>query len=220
MFTGLVQSIATIDRVETQGPNKRLWIARPTEPLDGLSLGESLAVDGACLTVESLDGGGIGLFASAETLERTTVGRRRAGDRLNLERALAMGDRLGGHLVTGHVDGVGRFVGAKQRGEDFWCEFDAADPRWRPYLVEKGSIAVDGISLTVAAIDGDRFSVAVIPHTWKHTTLHARRPDDPVNLEFDLIGKYVLRWLEVREHGGEKPPGGVTLETLWKAGFV
>ena len=220
MFTGLIQAIGTIERIETRGRNRRLWLARPADGFDGLDLGESLAVDGACLTVESLDGRRLGLFASAETLGRTTIGRRRPGDRVNLERALRVGDRLGGHFVTGHVDAVGRFLGAQPRGEDFWCEFAVADPRWRPYLVEKGSVAVDGISLTVAALDGERFSVAVIPFTWSHTTLHARRSGDPVNLEFDLVGKYILRWLEAGGRRGGEPPRGLTLETLMEAGFI
>jgi len=220
MFTGLIQAIGAIERIETAGVNRRLWIERPSEGFDSLVRGESVAVDGACLTVETFDGRCFGLFASAETLERTTLGRRRVADRVNLERSLALGDRLGGHLVLGHVDGVGRFVGAQRRGEDFWCEFDILDSRWQPYLVEKGSIAVDGISLTVASLEGDRFGVAVIPFTWHHTTLSERQPGDPVNLEFDLIGKYILRWLATREAPAAPAPSGVTLETLRQAGFV
>jgi len=220
MFTGLIQTVGTIERIEASGINRRLWIARPSQGFDGLALGESVAVDGACLTVERFDRRVVAFFASAETLGRTTLGRRRAGDRVNLERSLLLGDRLGGHLVLGHVDVVGRFVEAQRRGEDFWCQFEIPDSRWRPYLVEKGSVAVDGISLTVASIEGDRFAIAVIPYTWQHTTLNDRHPGDPVNLEFDLIGKYVLRWLEMHGQSGEAGPSGVTLESLRQAGFA
>ena len=220
MFTGLIQSLAAIERIESAAVNRRLWIARPSQGFDGLALGESISVDGACLTVERDTARDVGLFASAETLDRTTLGRRRAGDRVNLERALALGDRLGGHLVTGHVDGIGRFIGAQRRGEDFWCEFALPDSRWRLHIVEKGSIAVDGISLTVAALEGDRFAVSVIPYTWQHTTLSERRPGDPVNLEFDLIGKYILRWLESREPAAGPAASGVTLDSLRQAGFL
>ena len=220
MFTGLIQSVAAIERVESAGVNRRLWIARPSQGFDGLALGESISVDGACLTVERDDGRQVGLFASAETLDRTTLGRRRAGDRVNLERALSLGDRLGGHMVTGHVDGVGRFVSVQRRGEDFWCEFEIPDSRWRLHLVEKGSVAVDGISLTVASLEGDRFGVSVIPYTWQHTTLNERRPGDAVNLEFDLIGKYILRWLESRGPATGSAASGVTLDSLRQAGFL
>ncbi len=224
MFTGLIQSTATIVRVESAGDNRRLEIARPAG-WSALAAGDSIAVDGACLTIERCSDRTLTLFASAETLHRTTLGGRIAGQRVNLERALSLGDRLGGHLVTGHVDDVGRFVGAAKRGEDFWCEFEVASSRWLPYLVEKGSVAVDGISLTVAALHGARFAVSVIPFTWQHTTLHERRSGDPVNLEFDLIGKYILRWLELRgESPGSAaaapPPDPVTLELLQRAGFV
>jgi len=218
MFTGIIQTVGRIERIESAGVNRRLWIARPSEGFENVALGESVAVSGACLTVETLNDRGLGLFVSAETLDRTTLGRLRAGDRVNLERALGVGDRLGGHLVTGHVDGVGRFQSARRRGEDYWCEFEIPEARWRPYLVEKGSVALDGISLTVAAIDGDRFAAAIIPFTWDHTTLSLRRPGDPVNLEFDLIGKYVLRWLETR--GSAPASSGLTLQSLREAGFV
>jgi len=220
MFTGLIQAVGTIERTEAGGVNRRLWIARPPQGFDTLALGESVAVDGACLTVEKLDHQRIAFFASAETLDRTTLGHRHSGDRVNLERSLALGDRLGGHLVLGHVDGVGRFVGAQRRGEDFWCEFEIPESRRRPYLVEKGSIAVDGISLTVASLEGERFAVAAIPYTWQHTTLSDRRPGDPVNLEFDLIGKYILRWLETHGQSSGPVSSGMTLEFLRQAGFV
>ncbi|MCX8036767.1 MAG: riboflavin synthase [Candidatus Sumerlaeia bacterium] len=224
MFTGLIQHTASIVRIERAGDNCRLEIARPAG-WAALAAGDSVAVDGACLTVERFSDRTLTLFASAETLRRTTLGGRIAGQRVNLERALSLGDRLGGHLVTGHVDDVGRFVAATKRGEDFWCEFEVASARWLPYLVEKGSIAVDGISLTVAALNGARFAVSVIPFTWQHTTLHERRSGDPVNLEFDLIGKYILRWLELRAEGpsagtAAPSPNQVTLELLQKAGFV
>lgn len=220
MFTGIIKAVGRIERIEARGENRRLWIGRPAQGFDGLELGESVAVDGACLTVEQLTGGQIGLFASRETLERTTLGTKRAGDRVNLERSLAMGDRLGGHLVAGHVDGVGRFIGAQPIGEDRICEFEIPSAHWRPYLVEKGSIAIDGISLTVAGLKGDRFTVAVIPYTWENTTLSDRRAGDRVNMEFDLVGKYIIRWLETRDEPERGRLAGVTLESLRQAGFI
>lgn len=219
MFTGLIQAIGTIDRIESSGVNRRLWIRHPREGFEKLVLGESIAVGGACLTVETIGDGAMGLFASSETLERTTLGARSAGGRVNLERALAFGDRLGGHLVSGHVDCVGRFLGAEKRDEAYWCNFEIPDPAWRPYLVFKGSIAVDGISLTVAALEGDRFSVAAIPVTWDCTTLADLRPGGGVNLEFDMVGKYILRWMESREPGAQPDSGGLDLEKLRQAGF-
>ncbi|MBM3334002.1 riboflavin synthase [Candidatus Sumerlaeota bacterium] len=228
MFTGLIQAVGTIERIETTGPNRRLWIATPAQGFDSLADGESVAVDGACLTVERIVGGRIAMFVSAETLARTTLGSRRAGDPVNLERSLALGERLGGHIVLGHVDGVGRLLGAQPRGEDFWVQVEATDQRWLPYLVEKGSIAVDGISLTIAAIEGNRIGVAIVPYTWRHTTIGKRRAGDLVNLEFDLIGKYVVRWLEMRgqapSSAGNVSPeaasGDLTIEFLRQAGFA
>jgi riboflavin synthase len=245
MFTGLVQAIGAIQRLESHGANTRLWIRRPREGFENLVAGESVAVNGVCLTVEAFDANAMSLFVSSETIERTAIRRYRAGDRLNLERAMALGDRLGGHLLTGHVDAVGRFLGAQPRGEDYWCRFEIPDPRWNAYMVEKGSIAIDGVSLTIASLDADataganrpaRLAASIIPFTWRHTTLHELRPNDPVNLEFDLIGKYILRWLEARSQGAPSTPstasipstastpstasGGVTLESLRKAGFL
>ena len=228
MFTGLIQAVGTIERIETVGPNRRLWIAGPAQEFDSLAAGESVAVDGACLTVEKIVGRRMEMFVSAETLARTTLGSRRAGDPVNLERSLALCDRLGGHFVLGHVDGVGRFLGAQPRGEDFWVQVEVPDQHCLPYLVEKGSIAVDGISLTIAAVEGNRFSVAIVPYTWQRTTVSERRSGDLVNLEFDLIGKYVVRWLEMRGQASssarkaspEAASGDLTIEFLRQAGFA
>jgi riboflavin synthase len=184
---------------------------------DGLRVGDSIAVDGACLTVTALRGDGFTSDLSGETLKRTTLGRLRAGSRVNLERPLRLGDRLGGHLVTGHVDAVGQVVDRIPQGDgEFWRFRFPQD--LMPLLVLKGSIAVDGISLTVAELSGDAFGVALIPHTLHHTTLGGKRVGDPVNLEADLLGKHVARLLAGRlDSLGQ---GGLNLAFLKEHGFA
>ncbi len=158
--------------------------------LDGTRVGDSIAVNGACLTVTRVAGDTFEADLSAETLARTTLRTLRPGDAVNLEAPLALGDRLGGHLVQGHVDGVGRVVRRWQEGEAWWLDL-AAPPALTRYIVEKGSIAVDGVSLTIAAREGDRFTVCLVPHTCAVTTLGALQPGAGVNLEVDILAKYV-----------------------------
>src|SRR5581483_3653130 len=167
------------------GDGARVTIAT-TRPLARLALGESIAIDGACLTVIRRDGRRFTVEVSPETLARTTLGGFEPGRRVNLERALRLGDRLGGHIVQGHVDGVGRLEAITPTGD--WLAYRFTAPRSvAPYLVEKGSVAVDGVSLTVFACRAGSFTVALIPHTLKETTLGARRPGDRVNLEADVV---------------------------------
>ena len=187
MFTGIIQATAHLERREPSGAGARLTIATP-RPLARLALGESVAVNGACLTVVRRAGARFMADVSPETLARTTLGRLPLGRRLNVERALKLGDRLGGHIVQGHVDGVGRTRGAA----DSLTWFDAPEDVVR-YCVVKGSIAVDGTSLTVAALDDEGFAVALVPHTLAATTLGALAPGDAVNLEVDVLAKYVER---------------------------
>jgi len=181
-------------------------------------VGDSFCVQGACLTAVELSGFSVRVEVSAETLQRTTLGSFAPGRRVNVERALRLSDPLGGHLVTGHVDGVGRLLEIKREGRNAALRFQA-DPRVAPYLVEKGSVCVDGVSLTVGGCGQEAFWVYLIPHTLKETTLQFLRPGDPVNLEADIIGKYVEKLLA---GGGLASRGrkGLSLETLAKHGFT
>ena len=189
LFTGIVEEVGRVRAVEAEPGLTRLRLEAGTV-LDGLGVGDSIAVNGACLTVVEHDAETFLFQAGPETLRRTNLGELKEGDRVNLERSLRFGDRLGGHLVQGHVDAVGEVAAAAP-------ELLVVAPHTR-YLVEKGSVAVDGVSLTVVDVGDDGFTVAVIPHTASATTLGRRRPGDRVNLEFDLVAKYVERLTESR----------------------
>lgn len=199
MFTGLVQEVGTVERVMPGGMTD-LWI-RASLGGEELALGESIAVDGACLTVVEREGGEFRVQASPETLRRTTAGRLAAGARVNLERAMRLSDRLGGHLVLGHVDAVGEILSRRPEGDSVVMTF-RLPPALAPLFIEKGSVAVDGVSLTVNEVTSDRFSVALIPETLQRTTLGQKGAGEPVNLEADMIGKYVARL-----HGQRAAPG-------------
>jgi riboflavin synthase len=199
VFTGLVEDLGTVARADRRSDALVLTVRPQRLPTAELALGESICHDGVCLTVTHVEPGTYTVLAGAETLARTTLGRVRVGTRLNLERALAAGARLGGHLVAGHVDGTGELSARVDRGANLVLTVRAA-PALLRYVVEKGSIAIDGVSLTVNRVDGDGFDVAIIPHTAAETTLGLRRPGDPVNLEVDVIGKYVEKLL-----GGYRP---------------
>jgi len=197
MFTGLIAGVGRLAARELRGGDARLAIEVGTLPFDGVQPGESIAVNGCCLTVVDFDATGFAVDASNETLALTTLGRLPIGAPLNLERAMLPTDRLGGHLVSGHVDGLGI-------AERHWD--DARAVRWRiaapmallRYVAHKGSICVDGVSLTVNAVDDAGFEVALIPHTVAHTAFHALRVGDAVNLEVDLLARYVERLLATR----------------------
>ena len=198
MFTGLIAGVGRLAARESRGGDARLTIEVGSLPFDGVQLGESIAVNGCCLTVVEFDAGSFAVDASNETLALTTLGRLAIGAPLNLERAMLPTDRLGGHLVSGHVDGLG--IAAKR-----WN--DARAERWRfeapmallRYVAHKGSICVDGVSLTVNAVDDSGFEVALIPHTVAHTAFHALREGDAVNLEVDLLARYVERLLATKD---------------------
>jgi riboflavin synthase len=200
MFTGIIEATARIVRVEPRGGGSRLTL-ETARPLGKPTLGESIAIGGTCLTVTSFRGRRFAVELSPETLRRTTLGALAVGDRVNLERALRVGDRLGGHVVQGHVDGVG-VLEAVTPDRDWSLYRFRAPAALAPYLVEKGSIAVDGVSLTVFACRGTRFTVALIPHTLAVTTLGARRPGDRVNLEGDVLLKQIAAMLRSRRPAG------------------
>jgi riboflavin synthase len=199
MFTGLVETCGRVAAVVPEPPGVRLVVeAGPVA--EDVKLGDSVCVSGCCLSVVRMDGGRLAFELGPETLARTTLGGLAAGHPVNLERSLRLSDRLGGHLVTGHVDGVGRLASRSQDGDWVTCRF-ATPPALLAQIVAKGSITVDGVSLTVVDVTATDFSVALIPHTLAVTTLGAREVGDPVNLETDLVAKYVTRWLETREDG-------------------
>jgi len=214
MFTGIVEDVGRIVRVRPQGKGARVVI-QTSIPLDEVKLGDSIACNGACLTAEAFDGDTFEVVAGAETLQRTTAGSWKEGDALHLERALALGGRLDGHLVQGHVDGVGKVVRTKQDAESWlmWIELPNAIAR---YAVEKGSLCVDGVSLTINSVEGRVVRLNIVPHTAEVTLLGKRRAGDAVNLEVDLIAKYVERLLTYRA----PTSGGLTLDTLKKHGFA
>jgi riboflavin synthase len=192
MFTGLVESMGVVRQLSQVGPGVRLVIEL-TEPMtDGLVRGESIAINGCCLTVVDLEQGTVAFDAGAETLQRTNLGGLQPGGRVNVERSLRVGDRLGGHWVTGHIDGVG-WLDTRQ-DEEQWSTFWFRVPQpLTLQMVSKGSIAVDGVSLTLVDVQPDRFSVALIPHTLQVTTLGGLVPGDAVNLETDVLAKYAQK---------------------------
>lgn len=195
MFTGIVTHIGRIAEVR-DGAALRDLVVETDMPLGDLPPGASVAHSGVCLTVVEHDGRGrLRVQASPETLARTTIGRWREGERVNLERSLKLGDELGGHFVFGHVDGLGEVAALDEAGDGTWRLEVAMPADLAPLVAVKGSVAVDGISLTVNEISGDRFACMVVPYTWGHTTLSRRRPGDPVNLEADMLARYVARRL-------------------------
>lgn len=217
MFTGLIEGRGAIERRRMVGGGAELAI-RPSWPVAELSVGESVAVSGACLTVTALEDTIFLADVSGETLARTTLGRLRPGAAVNLERALKLGDRLGGHLVSGHVDGVGRVAGRREEGTSIRFRFSLTAEVAR-YVVAKGSIAVDGVSLTVNAVGRDWSEVNVIPHTARVTTLLELRVGDEVNIEGDLIAKYVERLLGFGAAPGEAE-SKLDKETLARLGYI
>ncbi|MFZ5656126.1 MAG: riboflavin synthase [Pseudomonadota bacterium] len=192
MFTGIIEGVGAIASIEPRGGDLRLRVATGTLPFDEVRLGESIAVNGVCLTVVAFDAGSFEADASTETLALTTLGRLAPGSAVNLERAMRPSDRLGGHLVSGHVDGVGAVTSIAADGRAQRWRFSAPRPLLR-YVAKKGSICVDGVSLTVNEVDDDGFEVALVPHTVAHTAFASTRVGDAVNLEIDLVARYVER---------------------------
>ena len=214
MFTGLIEEVGTLRAVRRGAHSAVLSIGAETV-LSGLKTGDSVAVNGVCLTVTAQDSGGFTADVMHETLNRSSLGALAPGSPVNLERAMAADSRFGGHIVSGHIDGTGRIAATRRDDNAVWYTVSAA-PSLLKYIVEKGSIAIDGISLTVAAVDDASFSVSIIPHTAASTILGSKRPGDTVNLETDLIGKYVEKLLTFRD---QPASGGLTLEILRQNGF-
>ena len=216
MFTGLIESVGKVHSLKRQGDSGQLQIVCDLVEVD-LQLGESIAVNGACLTVTAWDQSSFSVDISPETMNCTTLGMLRPNQRVNLERALCLADRLGGHLVSGHIDCIATVRSRYQDQNAIRFEFAVPDEVMR-YLVEKGSVAVDGISLTVNRVADNMFSVAVIPHSLEKTTLNLCREGSQVNIETDLLGRYVERLLQ----GGGTPhnESKLNIDFLAKNGFL
>lgn len=217
MFTGIIQAIGQLTRIEPRGGDCRLTIATGKLPMAEVKLGDSIAVNGVCLTAVELGAGHFSADVSRETLSRTTLGDARTGTPVNLELALLPTTRLGGHLVSGHVDGVGHIADKHDDGRS-WRFVVAAPAPLARYIAEKGSICVNGISLTVNEVDGARFGVNIVPHTLSETTLGTTGIGDAVNLEVDLVARYLERLL-LSEKAAE-PARGVTMTLLQDTGFM
>ncbi len=216
MFTGIVEEKGRLLSIEKGAVSAILTIGAG-RVLEGTKIGDSIAVNGVCLTVTTLGSDRFSADVMAETLRRSSLGNLSVGASLNLERALAVGDRLGGHIVSGHIDGTGRITEIRQEDNAVWYRIEA-DAKLLRYIVEKGSIAIDGISLTVATVDSRSFQVSVIPHTREVTALSERKIGDTVNLENDIIGKYVERLLAPAS-GEDAKGSGLTMNFLAEHGF-
>ena len=194
MFTGIVTDIGRVRSVRQTARDRRYEIETAWDT-SGIDLGASISHAGCCLTVTEKGPGWFAVEVSGETLSKTTLGDWAEGHRVNLERAARLGDEMGGHVVSGHVDGLGRVVAVKPEGGSHRVHIEAPAPLHR-YIAPKGSITVDGVSLTVNAVEGRRFEVNIIPHTWQATTLGGLNPGDAVNLEIDMLARYLARWQE------------------------
>ena len=216
MFTGLVEEIGTVRDIATVSQGARLTIAARTV-LEGTRRGDSIAVNGACLTVVDLPPASLVAEVMAETLRVTALGSVRVGDRGNLERALQLGERLGGHLVSGHIDGVGEIKARQQAGIAWELTLNVPAGLTR-YIAPKGSLAVDGTSLTVIGVKGDQVTIGLIPHTARNTILGGKGPGDRVNIEVDLLARYLERLLIPPQEEPDRK--GLTLEFLAAQGFL
>ena len=215
MFTGIIEEIGTVRRIEHGAKGARLTIQAKTV-LEDTRIGDSIATNGVCLTVVSMTGDSFSADVMAESLRRSSLGTLQGGSPVNLERAMAANGRFGGHIVSGHIDGTGTIAALRKDDNAVWYTVKTPAPLLR-YIVEKGSVTIDGISLTVASVEPDRFSVSVIPHTAAVTILGLKRPGDVVNLETDIVGKYVEKLLQPEPSA--QPQSKITLEFLAENGF-
>lgn len=218
MFTGIVEEVGTIRAIH-RGRSSAILDINAKTVLSDVHIGDSIAVNGVCLTVTDFSPEGFSADVMHETLNRSSLSQLKNGSRVNLERAMAANGRFGGHIVAGHVDGVGTVTNLRRDDNAIWYTIQA-DPGLLRYVVEKGSITIDGISLTVAAVDSSSFQISAIPHTVAVTVLQDRKPGDLVNLETDIIGKYVEKLLTIpKEDAPEAPPSRITRDFLTQYGF-
>ena len=221
MFTGIIEGLGTVVKLRPSGRGKRLVVTTDLE-LKEMKIGDSIAVNGACLTAVVISANRFEADLSPETLSRTTLNKVKTGDRVNLERALRISDRLDGHLVSGHIDGIGTLSGRESDDNAIIITIAVPEALSR-YMIPKGSVAVDGISLTINHCSRDRFSVSIIPYTSKLTTLGIKKKGDAVNIETDMIGKYVERFVQSTDGGHQKgsaKKSAVDMELLLKSGFL
>ena len=215
MFTGIVQDIGSVVSLSRIGNAAKIAI-RTQMDVSAVHIGDSIACNGVCLTIESIEGAILHFHAMEETLSRTNLGLSHGGSPINLEPALRMGDPLGGHLVSGHIDCTAPVVAIGKKGDDRVLDI-ALPPALRELVIMKGSIAINGVSLTVSRLERDSFGVNIIPHTWSHTNLSALKTGDLVNLEADPVGRYILRHLQLKE---QQDGSHATMEHLAQAGFL
>ena len=220
MFTGIIEGLGTVSQVRPMDGGSRLTVAVDFS-LDGTGIGDSIAVNGACLTAVSLQGARFTVDVSPETLSKTTFKSIKIGDRVNLERALKLSDRLDGHLVSGHIDGLGIITGKQNQGNAIVVTFSVPESLSR-YMIPKGSVAIDGVSLTINSCENQSFNVSIIPHTAKITTLGLKETGARVNIETDMLGKYVEKFLSGRGRDSEEKRGASSLDMqfLSKTGFL
>jgi riboflavin synthase len=218
MFTGIIEGMGIINSVRPSGATRRLAVTADI-PLKGTKLGDSIAVNGACLTVVNLSGKRFEVDVSAETISRTTFKAVRSGERVNLERALRLSDRIDGHLVSGHIDGVGTIKDRQTNGKVTLVTI-SVDPALSRYTIEKGSVAVDGISLTINRCSDGLFDVTIIPHTSLMTTIRVKKIGDKVNIEADMIGKYVERFISGQEDKKPDERRSIYNKFLTKSGYL
>lgn len=212
MFTGIIEEVGQVKNIK-KNPASAVVTIGAERVLEGTRLGDSIAVNGICLTVTGMGSNYFTADVMHETLRRSSLGSVQPGNCVNLERAMQLGARFGGHIVSGHIDGTGKVLGIREDDNAVWYRI-SADFKLLKYIIEKGSVAIDGISLTVAEVRTDSFLVSVIPHTRANTTLSQKRIGDLVNIENDCIGKYVEKLMP------EKSPGGVSREVLLRNGFI
>lgn len=215
MFTGIIEEVGTIKKMQ-RGKDSVVLTIGATQIMEGTRIGDSIAVNGICLTVTDLQGDSFSADVMHETMNRSSLAKLTAGQKVNLERAMPANGRFGGHIVSGHVDGTGQIVDIRQDDVAVWYTI-AAGPEIMRYIVEKGSIAVDGISLTVAGVKQDVFAVSTIPHTVRNTVLQDKSLGDTVNLECDVIGKYVEKLIQKAPEKEQKST--ITRDFLTKYGF-
>lgn len=220
MFTGIIEGLGTIRAAASAGEGMRLSI-HADFVLEDSRIGDSIAINGACLTAVTISGARFDVDVSPETVARTTFKALTPGSRVNIERALRLSDRLDGHLVSGHIDGTGRITYKRSDGNVLWVGL-AIDPALSRYTIAKGSIAIDGISLTINHLTAEGFEVAIIPHTAAATTIGRKDSGDAVNIETDMIGKYVEKFLKGTHTNasGDKPESGVDMGFLQRTGFI
>ncbi len=218
MFTGIVEEVGTIKEIK-KGSKSAILTIKGDVVTKGSKLGDSIAVNGVCLTVTSLSGNIFTADVMAETMRRTSLGDLSAGSKVNLERAMAANGRFGGHIVSGHIDGIGTIQNYLREDNAVWVTI-GAESKILKYIIEKGSIAIDGISLTVAYVDESCFKVSIIPHTASETTLLTKKVGDVVNLENDVVGKYVEKLLGYKDEKESKHSSGISEDFLIKNGFM